>query len=856
MTRHADRNTFRNEDLILKVTPNIDPAVWDETKYDAFLDELCSDREYQKTAIRTTLRYLLGQKYRNLRELAKENYEANYEIQQKYGSWPAMERALQLPDQLSCSIDLATGTGKSYVLYGLAAILLAEGAVDKVLVLCPSNTIEAGLLEKFRNLAGSSNLRDVMPATARIVTPHVITASESLVNGCICVENDDAILEHVRSSIRDSVIGQGERIAVLNDEFHHVVTESPKITRRWKEFLAAPLHGFRYVVGLSGTCYSKDDYFADVISRFSLREAMEQRFVKKVDYVAEMPVTSNADEKWQLIHNRHNDLKKKLSSKNIRPLTIIVTKEITHCKRVAEELQNVLSELEGITAEEASKKILVVTSSQQHQPNVAKLRSVDSDASPVEWITSVSMLSEGWDVKNVFQIVPHEERAFNSKLLIAQVLGRGLRIPDGWRGDEPVVTVFNHDAWSERIKHLVNEILERERRLSSSVLAESPYHFELYHIDYTRDDDTSEFAKKGEYNLFEHGYVDLPTQVVDEEVAIEFERAVTGERQRYKTRITHKTYSIDDIARQIFLRLQSIDEESREAPDPEDRTMYSQKFPMERCKEVVAESLSKAGITDGRITEENRQRLLQSLGTLRRKKAKRVVFRLKPNSLTTLSTRDKHSESCSSAELRRGDKVIFYGPDAEKEIADEQLEFFKEVADEDGDYGGGREVIANSHDFRTPVNLAIADANPEKRFMKKLVERDNAKTIDAWIKNTNQRFYAIEYAYRRRDHTKRGEFSPDFFIKQGDFIFVAEIKDDGQIADPEHENQKKFEASTKHFDTLNEWLEQSGSEVRYQFNFVTPRDYNKYFQQLREGNLRGFISTLDSTFRTLTQEES
>ena len=33
------------------------------------------------------------------------------------------------------------------------------------------------------------------------------------------------------------------------------------------------------------------------------------------------------------------------------------------------------------------------------------------------------MLSEGWDVKNVFQIVPHEERAFNSKLLIAQVLG-------------------------------------------------------------------------------------------------------------------------------------------------------------------------------------------------------------------------------------------------------------------------------------------------------------------------------------------------------------------------------------------------------------------------------------------------
>ena len=33
-------------------------------------------------------------------------------------------------------------------------------------------------------------------------------------------------------------------------------------------------------------------------------------------------------------------------------------------------------------------------------------------------------LSEGWDVDNVFQIVPMEERVFNSKLLISQVLER------------------------------------------------------------------------------------------------------------------------------------------------------------------------------------------------------------------------------------------------------------------------------------------------------------------------------------------------------------------------------------------------------------------------------------------------
>jgi type III restriction enzyme len=138
MTTRGDRKTFKNEDLVLGVTTNIDPSIWDETKYEAFIDELCGTREYQKEAIRITLRYLLGGKYANLRELAKENFESNEEIQQRYGSWTGMERHLQLPDQLSCSLDLATGTGKSYVLYGLAAILLAEGIADRVLILCPS----------------------------------------------------------------------------------------------------------------------------------------------------------------------------------------------------------------------------------------------------------------------------------------------------------------------------------------------------------------------------------------------------------------------------------------------------------------------------------------------------------------------------------------------------------------------------------------------------------------------------------------------------------------------------------------------------------------------------------------------
>jgi type III restriction enzyme len=93
-----------------------------------------------------------------------------------------MEKHLQLPDQLSCSIDLATATGKSWVLYGIAAILLAEGAADRALVLCPSNTIEAGLMGKFRSLAGDANLRDQLPKYAKVRAPKIINASETIVN--------------------------------------------------------------------------------------------------------------------------------------------------------------------------------------------------------------------------------------------------------------------------------------------------------------------------------------------------------------------------------------------------------------------------------------------------------------------------------------------------------------------------------------------------------------------------------------------------------------------------------------------------------------------------------------------------
>ncbi|HSQ20187.1 MAG TPA: DEAD/DEAH box helicase family protein, partial [Blastocatellia bacterium] len=263
MSPSPDRQRFRNEDLVLKVAPHVDRKVWDEDKYEPFLDALCAGRPYQKEAIFTSLRYLLGMRYANLRALAAENYNTNTVLQDRYGSLAGMERHLQLPDKLSASLDLATATGKSYVLYGIAMIMLAEGVVNRVLLLCPSTTIEAGLLEKFRELAGDAELRDLLPSTAKITTPRIINATESIVEGSICVENYHAILEHVGSSVRESLKGHGATTLVLNDEVHHVANESGTQVKRWKEFLLDPAYGFRYIIGASGTCYVDDDYFAD-----------------------------------------------------------------------------------------------------------------------------------------------------------------------------------------------------------------------------------------------------------------------------------------------------------------------------------------------------------------------------------------------------------------------------------------------------------------------------------------------------------------------------------------------------------------------------------------------------------------
>ncbi|TSA27264.1 hypothetical protein D4R71_02410 [bacterium] len=817
-----------NQDLLLHVSKSVDPSIFDINKYEGFLDALCGEREYQKKAIRNTLLYLMGGNYNNLSQLAEENYHYNVTLQTLYGSFEQYKKHLQFPNKLSCSLDLATGTGKSYVIYGIARIMLAEGVIDHVLVVCPSTTIEDGLIEKFKLLSGDEAFRNLLPDDAAIKNPHIINATESITKGTICVENCHALYEHVKSSIRESLAGKGKRTIVINDETHHVYNQTGKSFKKWKEFLIDGEFGFKYVVGLSGTCYIGDEYFTDVISRYSLREAIEEGFVKIIDYVAE-DISNTQDEKFQKIYDNHIE-NKNTKYRLLKPLTILITKDIRACNKLANDLIQFIAEMEGISEEDASKKVLEVTSSPKHKNNLRKLADVDRKDSPVEWITSVSMLTEGWDVKNVFQIVPHEERAFNSKLLIAQVLGRGLRIPEVYLGQKPAVTVFNHDRWSGRIKHLVDEVLEIEKRIYSyPIKKEQDFHFIIHNIDYAKLTETEEYKQKKEYE-FTKGFITLIRQAPALERETEYVRATTGESRRKKTLIKYKMFSIDEIAEQLHNRFKSIDMETAETDIP---TNYSDKYNLQWLKKLVANSLHRIGERDNQVSDENRQRIYKAFGVIHRPAAKTVRYIMSPKALIEVKTEERNRNSVGYASIKRGDSTIFFDDLTFKLSDEETVNFLKDLVEDETRPVSAIERIENIYNFKTSLNLIIANRKPERLFVRELIKHENSKKVDSWLKSTDQDFYPIEYAWRKGEHPKRSRFNPDFFIKISNNILVIEIKADEEIREPTDENKAKYKAAKKHFDILNE----QQNKLKYYFNFLTPEDYDYYFDHLRKGNL-------------------
>lgn len=837
--------SYKESDLVLQVSKSVNPEIWDEGFFQVFLDLIFKNRPYQKEATEIALRFLNSGEYSNIAELAKENFEKNSVIRERWNNnFSALENDLDLSDKLSATLDLATGTGKSYVMFAIALIMLATKKVDRVLILVPSLTIERELTQKFKDLLG--NAQYMRSLGQEFVPPQVLNGDSTIVENSIAIENRDAIYQAQaeRNSIVDSFKGNGEKTLVLNDEVHHVYYSDKN---QWKSFINNERKNdinFKYIIGVTGTPYKRrtstgnaNEYFSNVIYRFSLREAIEKGFVKDVEYISKEDIPSDRNERWQVILNSHNEIAHNFSEElEIKPITIIVTARQNAAESKAKQFKEFLKSQRSLSDEEVNDIVLCVHSGAKAAVDRLKLKNVNQKGNPVEFIFSVSMLTEGWDVKRVFQIVPDEERAFNSKLLIAQVLGRGLRFPDDWKNQwgVPTVRVFNHEKWSSNVKALVDEILQIRKTITTKVNDESNLNFNLMNVDYVSEASTKDYHMKiGSYNIWENG-VKLPTDEALGKSNITFSNAIDSSTKNVTSKFKHELFTVEQVAEILYHRFEDI-------PDKSYISEYQSLWTIEKISNMIEESLKKSG--NKVITKSLKNKFLNSMNVIFRDGSSVVTYTTLPTEYRKISTRNLPN---STTELSgfQGNKTLYYSEEFENSFTDDSSRAsFSEIADPSNGYK--HYPVENKYMFKTPQYGIVTTGTPEKLFLDNLLKDEIVQEIDSFIKSDDMNFYRISYVWQKGTHHKTGQFNPDWFIKQGDTIIVVETKDDSQIADPDPENIGKNKAALKHFEQINKYYEERGENTRYKFNFLTPKDYDIFFGMLKNKESMDYFSHLD-----------
>ena len=153
----------------------------------------------------------------------------------------------------------------------------------------------------------------------------------------------------------------------------------------------------------------------------------------------------------------HENIKEELKKysinydkKLVKPFMLVVCKNTEHAEWVlkyikSDEFRN------GLYKD----KVIMVHSNQkglEKEENINLLLEVEKNNNPVEIVIHVNILKEGWDVNNLYTIVPL--RTATSKTLREQTVGRGLRLPFGQRTGEKLldsVTITAHDKFDEII---------------------------------------------------------------------------------------------------------------------------------------------------------------------------------------------------------------------------------------------------------------------------------------------------------------------------------------------------------------------------------------------------------------------
>jgi len=146
--------------------------------------------------------------------------------------------------------------------------------------------------KKFSNFTIQTNLQSAFPKNGKYRNPRIIQANTSIKKGDIMIDNIHKAFEHVKNTSIKELKGKDRKILIINDEAHHFInanvhasaTENEDMLE-WAKFLRNSEYNFAYILNLSGTPYKGNNYFKDVIYRYSIRQAIEDRIVKDINYL-------------------------------------------------------------------------------------------------------------------------------------------------------------------------------------------------------------------------------------------------------------------------------------------------------------------------------------------------------------------------------------------------------------------------------------------------------------------------------------------------------------------------------------------------------------------------------------------
>ena len=396
----------------------------------------------------------------------------------------------------SLCFALATGVGKTRLMGAFIAYLYLAKGIKNFFVLSPNLTIYEKLIA---DLSEPNNPKYVFTGIGEFVhhRPRVITGDnyrdfrqslmfdKSEIN--INVFNISKINAETRGNAiprikrMSEILGEPyfdylsglEDLVLLMDESHHYRADrGMQVINELKPILGLELTATPQVERGGNTIK-----FENVVYEYSLSKAITDGFVKEPAVATRKnfdPANRSPEEvdriKLEDGIRLHEDTKVALDIyardtgfNRVKPFVLVVAKDTAHAAQIKDLIVS-RSFFEGYYAD----KVMEIHSNQrggEKEENIAQLISLENPDNAIEIVIHVNMLKEGWDVTNLYTIVPLRTAA--SQTLREQTIGRGLRLPYGKRtGSDKVdkLTIVAHDRFQEIVDaaNLPDSIIRKE----------------------------------------------------------------------------------------------------------------------------------------------------------------------------------------------------------------------------------------------------------------------------------------------------------------------------------------------------------------------------------------------------------